>query len=480
MQKSIKSQVISGFIWKYAERCGAQGIQFVVQIVLARLLTPYDYGLIGLIAVFISIAQVFAQSGLGQALVQRKDTDNIDFSTVLYYSIVFSILMYILLFLSAPLIADFYDAPKLTAVVRVLGLVIVIGSVNSVQNAYVQRTMQFKKFFWATLGGTIVSAFVGVFMAYKGLGIWALVGQQLTNQIIDTIVLWITVKWRPILTFSFERVKTLFSYGWKLLMTSLINVVYNNVYSLIIGKFYSSEELGYYNRGMQFPSVIETNIDSTVESVLFPVMSKVQDDREQLKLMVKRFVKTSTFLVFPIMAGLAAVARPITIVLLTEKWLPAVPFIQFSCFSYALAPLFKANLQAINAIGRSDIFLKLEIIKRILGMIILILTLKHGLYAMMIGKCFSSIVNFLFDSWQNKKFLNYSCFEQIKDIVPALLLSLNMCVVVLLIGMLNLNILITLILQISTGIILYLGTAKLFKVESLNYLLDTIRGFMRK
>ena len=480
MQKDIKSQALSGFFWKYAERCGAQGIQFIVQIVLARLLTPSDYGLIGLIAVFITIAQVFAQSGLGQALVQRKDADNIDYSTVFYYSIIFSIILYIVLFLFAPLIASFYDTPQLTAVVRVLGFVIVIGAVNSVQNAYVQKTMQFKKFFWATLGGTIVSAFVGIYMAYNGLGIWALVGQQLTNQIIDTIVLWITVKWRPILVFSFKRVKMLFSYGWKLLMTSLINVIYNNIYSLIIGKFYSSENLGYYNRGMQFPSVIETNIDSTVESVLFPVMSKFQDDRERLKLMVKRFIKTSTFLVFPIMAGLAAVAKSITIVLLTEKWLPVVPFIQFSCFSYALAPLFKANLQAINAIGRSDIFLKLEIIKRILSMIILILTLTHGLYAMMIGKCLSSIVNFFLDSWQNKKFLNYSCFDQLKDIFPAFLLSLTMCVVVLLIGMLNFNTLILLILQIIIGIILYFGLAKIFKVESLNYLLDTIRGFMNK
>ena len=291
MKNKTTSTVLSGLIWRYAERCGAQGIQFIVQIVLARLLTPSDYGIIGLITVFIAIAQVFAQSGLGEALVQRKNADDKDFSTVFYFSIIFSIVLYGVLFLCAPIIASFYNMPQLTAVVRVLGISVIIASVNSVQQAYVQKTMQFKRFFWATLGGTIISAFVGIFMAYKGMGVWALVGQQLANQVIDTIILWITVKWRPKFIFSIKRMKELFSYGWKILCVAVFNTVYGNVYSLVIGKFYSAAELGYYNRGKQFPILIITNINSAIDSVLFPVMSEVQDEKQRLKNMANTYGK---------------------------------------------------------------------------------------------------------------------------------------------------------------------------------------------
>lgn len=480
MQTVNRTKVLSGLIWRYAERCGAQGIQFVVSIVLARLLTPSDYGLIGLITVFISIAQVFAQSGLGQALVQRKDADSTDFSTVFYYSIVFSVALYIILFLCSPLIADFYNAPELTAVIRVLSLTVIIGAVNSVQQAYVQKTMQFKRFFWATLGGTLASAIVGIIMAYKGFGVWALVAQQLTNQTIDTIVLWLTVKWRPTWTFSIERMKRLFSYGWKLLVTSLIYKVYNNIYSLVIGKVYSSTDLGYYNRGNQFPSVIENNIDSAVEGVLFPVMSEVQDDKLRLKSVMQKFIISSTFLMFPVMAGLAAIAKPLVLILLTEKWLPAVPFIQFNCFVKAFMPIFNANLQTINATGRSDIFLKLEIIKRIIGVLILIATLPMGLYAMMYGQCVVCMIELFLDAFPNKRILGYSFLEQIKDIMPSLILSFVMCIIVLCVNLLNLNTYITIIFQIMIGIVIYVGGALLFKFESLSYVYNTVRDFIKK
>lgn len=473
-------KVISNLIWRYAERCGAQGIQFVVQIVLARLLTPADYGLVGLITVFIAIAQVFAQSGLGQALVQRKDADDADFSTVFYYSIGFSIILYVILFFSAPFIAGFYNEPQLTAVVRVLGFVVVIGAVNSVQQAYVQKTMQFKRFFWATLGGTLVSAVVGIAMAYKGLGVWALVAQQLTNQCIDTIVLWLTVKWRPIRAFSLTRMKQLFSYGWKLLCSTLLDTAYNNVYSLVIGKFYSSSDLGYYNRGKQFPMLIIQNINSAIDSVLFPVLSEAQNEKERLKAMMRRSIVTSTFLIFPAMAGLAAVAKPLTVILLTEKWLPAVPFIQFCCFTYAFWPIHTANLQAIKAIGRSDIFLKLEIIKKIIGIITLIITLPFGLYVMMIGRCVNTILCSFINAYPNKRLIGYSYGEQLGDMLPSFMLSLSMFFIVLMVGLLNLNVWLTMIVQIIVGAGLYFTGAKLFKFECMDYILNTIKGFRKK
>lgn len=476
METNTKSKIMSGLVWRYLERCGAQGIQFVVSIELARLLTPADYGLIGLITVFITVAQVFAQSGMGQALVQRKGADELDFSTVFYYSLGFSVILYWILFAVAPIIARFYEAPLLTSVIRVLGLVVVIGSVNSVQQAYVQKTMQFKRFFYSTLSGTIASAVVGLLMAYKGFGVWALVGQQISNQVINTIVLWFTVNWRPVLKFSFKRMKTLFSFGWKLLCSSLLDTLYQNMYSLIIGKFYSSADLGYYNKGQSFPMLIINNINTALNSVLLPVMAEVQDEKERLKSMTRRSIMTSTFVIFPLMAGLAAVSEPMVRILLTDKWLPAVPFIQFCCFTYAFWPLHTANLQAITALGRSDIFLKLEMAKKTIGIVTLIITIPFGLNVMMIGRCVNTITSCFINAMPNKRLLSYSYFEQIKDILPSFILSLIMCGVVLCINTINLNLYVTLVIQLIVGAVVYILGAKIFKLETLDYIWNFLKG----
>lgn len=474
-----KSKVISNLIWKFAERSGAQGVQFIVGIVLARLLTPADYGLIGLITVFIMIANVFVQSGFGQALVQKYTADDLDFSSVFYFSTAISVILYIIIFFAALPIANFYNEPVLIPVLRILSFTLIISGVNSVQQAYVQKTMQFKRFFWATLIGTIVSAIVGVFMAYYGFGVWALVGQQLSNQAVNTIVLWFTVRWRPMLKFSFRRTKNLFSFGWKLLVSALIDTGYNNMYSLIIGKVFTTADLGFYNRGKQYPLLIISNINGAIDSVLFPVLSDVQNDVARLKSMVRRSIKTSTFFIFPAMAGLAAVAEPLVKLMLTDKWLPCVPFIQFSCFIYAFWPIHTANLQAINASGRSDIFLKLEIIKKIIGITIFIVTIKHGLVAMMFGQCCSTIISLFINAAPNRKILCYTYFEQIKDILPSMILSLFMCACVWSLNLFDINIWLLLNLQMIAGIVIYIGGAKLFKFERLDYILNMLKGYKR-
>lgn len=461
------------------ERCGAQIIQFIVSIILARLLTPSDYGVIGLITVFIAIAQVFAQSGLGSALVQKKKADETDFSTVFYFSLAFSVVIYGVLFLSAPVIAEFYDEQILTPVVRVLSVTVIIGAANSVQQAYVQKTMQFKRFFWATLGGTFASAIVGIAMAYMGFGVWALVWQQISNQAFNTVMLWLTLKWRPQKKFSFQSMKELFSYGWKLLCSSLIDTGYNNIYSLVIGKFYSSADLGYYNRGKQFPMLVVNNVNTAIDSVLFPVLAEVQDEKQRLKSMTRRAIVTSTFLIFPAMAGLAAIARPLTLILLTEKWLPAVPFIQFCCLTYAFWPIHTANLQAIKAVGRSDIFLKLEIIKKVMGIIILIVTTPFGLYVMMLGNSISAILGSFINAFPNKKLIGYSYGEQVRDMLPSFLLSLAMFGIVLSIDLLNMNVWLTMVIQISVGITVYFTGAVLFKFECFKYILCIIKNFIK-
>jgi O-antigen/teichoic acid export membrane protein len=475
-----KSQILVSLFWKMMERGGTQGIQFIVQIILARLLAPSDYGIIALIAIFITIANVFVQSGFNTALIQKKDANEVDFSSVFYLSLLVSGLIYIILFNAAPFIAAFYNVPKLILVVRVLSITMFFGAFNSIQNAVISKKMQFKKLFYSSLGAIMVSGTVGIFLAYSGFGVWALVGQQLINQLVITIILWFSVKWRPKLLFSIERVKGLFSFGWKLLVSSLIDSFYSNIRSLIIGKIYSPAILGFYNRGQQFPSLIVLNIDSSIQSVMFPALASQKDNKMRVKDMVRRSIVTSSFIIFPLMVGLAVVGEPLIKILLTDKWLPAVPFLQILCATYLLWPIHTANLQAINALGRSDIFLKLEIIKKSIGLIILVISIPFGIYAMVLGELLVGVISTFINAYPNLKLLNYSYKEQWKDIMPSLLLSLIMGVVVYNIKWFEMTAGVTLIVQIFVGASLYVGLAKKFKLECFAYLLQTGKDMLGK
>lgn len=467
-------EITYNLFWKLLERFGTQGLQFIIQIILARLLFPSDYGILALVVIFITIASVFVQSGLSTSLIQKKVVDQVDYSSVLYVSLGIAGALYCLLYVSAPLIGVFYDNEYLVLVLRVLALTLFPGAFNSIQNAIVSRTMQFKRLFYSSVGAGIVSGVVGISLAYHDFGIWALVWQQLTNQICITLILWFTVKWRPTLQFSFERVKILFSFGWKLLVSSLIDTTYRDLRSLIIGKVYSPSMLGYYNRGQQFPQLIISNINGSIQSVMLPALAAQQDYTERVKSMMRRSIVTSSFIVFPLMVGLAVVAKPLVLLLLTEKWLPSVPFLQIFCFSYALWPIHTANLQAINAMGRSDIFLKLEIIKKILGIAILAISLPFGVYYLALGQVVSGIISSFINAYPNKKLLNYGYGEQIKDILPSLFLSSIMGVVVYLLLYLGLSPLFTMIVQILVGVVIYVGLAYLFKLECFTYLVQTI------
>lgn len=480
-QQIANKKVLSGLFWRYGERMCAQGVQFVVSVILARLLTPESYGYVGLVTVFISIATVFVQSGFGNALIQKKDATQKDFSSVFYFNIAFSLLLFLALQLIAPVIASFYDAGELlTPVIRILSFSVILAGINNVQQAFVSRKMIFKKFFYATLLGTICSAFAGIIAAYHGLGVWALVIQQLTNQAIDTIILWITVRWRPSCEISLHSLKTLFTFGWKLLFSNLIDTLYNNIYSLIIGKYYNSAALGYYNRGKNIPNLVITNVNSSIQSVLFPAYAKEQDNLTRVKQMVSRSIKVSTFLIFPCMAGLAAIAHSLTVVLLTEKWEPCVIFMQYCCFIYAFWPIHTSNLQAISAIGRSDIYLRLEVIKKILGIIILFCTLPFGLEVMMIGRCLNTIIASILNAFPNQKLFQYSFKEQVRDILPNALLSIVMGLSISFINYLNISSIFKLCIQIPGGILVYIICAKLFNVESYQYLLNTMNIFSKR
>lgn len=479
--KVSKNTIIHSLIWKLMERGGTQGIQFIVQLVLARLLVPEDYGIIALISIFIILANVFVQTGFNTALIQKKDADDIDFSSVFYLSLFVALLLYCIIFFTSPLIAEFYGINQLDLVLRVLAIILFFGAFNSIQNAVVARNMQFKQLFFSSLGAILVSGIIGIVLAYFGLGVWALVAQQLSNQVLVTVILWFTVKWRPKIIFSIRRVKNLFSYGWKLLVSSLIDNLYMNLRSLIIGKMYSPQILGFYNRGDQFPQIIVTNVNGSIQSVMLPALSSEQENKKRVKEMVRRAIVTSSFVIFPLMIGLAASSDAVIEILLTKKWLPCVPFLQIACLSYALWPIHTANLQAINALGRSDIFLKLEIIKKSIGIIILVISMYYGVYAIALGTLIIGILSTFINAYPNLKLLNYGYIEQVKDIMPSLLLSLFMGIIVYNIKWFNFNVWITLISQVLTGILIYIGIAKLFRFECYKYIIITIKDtFLRK
>lgn len=472
--------VLTNFIWRFAERCGAEIVQVVVSIVLARLLAPTDYGTVALMNVFISILSVFVNCGLSGALIQKKDADDTDFSTVFYAQIVFCLAIYGILFFVAPFIANFYDMPEMTSMIRVLSLTLVIAGVKNIQSSYVSRTMQFKRFFFATLGGTIGAAIVGIGMAYAGLGAWALIAQSLFNNALDTIILWVTVKWRPKKKFSFKRFKGLFSYSWKLLVSSLFDTVYNNLRSLIIGKKYSSEDLAHYNKGQNWPSLIVTNVNSSIDSVLFPTMSAAQDNKDTVKAMTRRAIKTSTYIMAPLMIGLAVCGTPLVKLLLTEKWLSCVPFQAIFCITYMFYPIHTANLNAIKAMGRSDIFLKLEIIKKIVGVIALAVTVPISVMAMGYSLLFTSFASQIINSWPNKKLLNYGYLEQFKDILPGILLAVGMGCCIYPIQWIGLPDIVTLCIQVPLGALIYIVGSKLFKMESFTYVWGLVKPLLNK
>ena len=479
-KKNVRNRVFSGLIWKFAERISAQLVTFVVSIVLARILSPSHYGAIAIVNIFIALANVFVVSGFGNSLIQKKDADDLDFSSVFHFNIIMSIVMYAIVFLCAPLIADFYSMPELTSVLRVMGIRLIVAGVNSVQHAYVARHMLFKRFFWSTLGGTLASGVVGIIMAYRGFGIWALAAQYMVNTTVDTIVLWFTVNWRPKLLFSFKRLGFMFSYGWKLLVSALLETGYNELRSLVIGRMYTPSDLAHYNKGKSFPNLFVTNINSSIQSVLFPAMSNCQDEREKVKSMCRRSIRISSYIMLPLMVGLARVAKPFVIFLLTEKWLPCVPYLQIACFTMAFMPIHTANLQAIKAIGRSDIFLKLEIAKKGIGIVVLVLVAPYGVMAIATSFIFTTVVGAILNAFPNKKLIGYSYFEQIRDLLNGIIPLLFMSLIVYIIGLINMGNLLKMSTQILFGAIFYILFSLITKNESFNYILSILKSLFKK
>ena len=481
---SLKAKTLSGVIWKFGERVSAQAVNFIVSIILARLLLPEDYGLIALVTVFITICNKIVVSGFATSLIQKKDADNLDFSTVFYFSLAVAAALYAGLFFAAPFIAEFYSAesdPELfIQVIRVMGLNLFIIAVNSVQQAYVSRTMQFRKFFFSTIIGTVVSAVAGIALAYMGKGVWALVAQNMILAVVNGIVLWFMVKWRPQLKFSFKRLKVLYSYGWKIFVASLIKILYTDLRSLVIGKVYTAADLAFYNKAQSFPQLIDTNVAGTIDSVLFPAISKKQSNVDDMRAMLRRAIKTTSYILMPLLAGLSAVAKPFIIILLTDKWAESIPLMQILAFSFIFAPVELENLQAIKAIGRSDIALIVEIIKKVVGVLILVASIPFGVTAIAVGMVISTTLSAIINAIPNKKLLGYTFKMQLKDILPSLIMSLVMFGAVYPISLLDINVWLMLVIQVIVGAVIYVALSAIFKVESFKYILNLIKGFLKR
>lgn len=475
-----KVSVFSNLVWRFAERCGAQVVSFIVSIILARILEPEAYGTIALITVFTTIFQVFVDSGLGNALIQKKDADDLDFSTVFYANIVFCTVLYAGLYFAAPAIARFYSNLTLVPYIRVLSLTVLISGVKNVQQAYVSRHMLFKKFFFSTLGGTITAGIIGIAMALYGFGLWALVAQQVVNLAIDTVILWCTVKWRPQKWFSLNRLKGLFSYGWKLLVSGLLNTLYGDLRQLLIGKVYSSADLAYYNKGDRFPAIIVSNVNSSIDSVLLSAMSNEQDNVTRVRDMTRRAIKTSTYIMAPLMVGLAFTGTSVVKLLLTEKWLPCVLYLRIFCFADIFSPIHTANLNAIKAMGRSDIFLKLEVVKKVFGLTLLLIVINISVEAMAYSILVADIVGQIINSWPNKKLLHYGYLEQIKDIFPNVALALFMGLIIWGVELFGWSVVPTLCVQIVLGAVIYLAGSVVTKNDSFQYVWNLVKPMLHK
>lgn len=473
--------ILWGMIWKFGERVLAQGISFIVSVILARIMLPQQYGLVAMVLIFISIADILVTSGFSTALIQKKDASRLDFSTIFWCSLIMSILVYVLMFFGANSIAEFYGVPELVLLIRVFSLKVLISAFNSIQHAYVSRHMMFKKFFYSTLFGTLLSGIIGIIMAVTGFGVWALVAQYLVNSLVDTIILGITVPWRPRLEFSTATAKKLIQYGWKILAADLIGTIYNNLRQLLIGKFYTSADLAYYNKGKQIPEFAITNIDSTISTVFFPVMSNLSGDAVRVKEMTRKLITLTAYIIFPMLFGLAAVAKPLIVILLTEKWMDAVIFLQITCIARIFMTISNANLQAMKAMGRSDVILKLEVIKKPIGILLIIIALQINVTAIALTMPIYSLYAVIVNMNPNRSILGYTISEQLKDFAPPMFLSLGMMTIIL---MLNHFIFypagfghgIVLMLNLICGISFYLILSYIFKLKAFHYLLSFFKN----
>lgn len=466
-EPNLKSKAVKGTIWSFAERFSVQIIQFILSLILARILSPSDYGLIGMLAIFIAIANVFIDGGFSTALIQKKQRTGDDLSTVFFINVGIALLCYLIFYLIAPIIAFFYEKPILTPLLRVLSLTFVFGAVGGVNNTLLTINVDFKTKSKISLIAGAVSGIISIICALRGMGVWSLVILQLSSSVFTTLFSFIYVKWYPSWIFSKKSFHEMFSFGSKLLASSIIASAYTNIYEVIIGKFFSSKDLGYFTRARGFVNLVSNNINDILSRVSFPVLSQIQDDDDRLLHIYSKYIKLSSFIIFPLVLGLCGIAKPLILALLTEKWAPSVLLLQILSFSCVWNGIIDINLNLIKVKGRSDIILKLEIIKKIIAFTILAVTaMFSNLYILTLGLVLYSFIALYMNTVYTKKIIHYGFLKQLKDFSPYFCVS----VVIMLIALTVANIMNSSLLALITSLIIcpivYLLICKYFKLQA--------------
>lgn len=453
MTNSIKSTTLVGMWWSFIENIAGSGITFIVTLILARILTPQEFGVIGIINIFIVIFNSIADSGFSNALIRKINVSNDDYNTVFILNIVLGVFLFFILFICAPYISYFFENNELVSLTRVMGLIVIINAFGIIQRTILTKRIDFRTQTKVSVIASIGSGIVGIGMAIMNFGVWSLVGQQIIRQVLSSSLLWIFNNWRPTLEFSITSFKELFGFGWKLLVSGLINNIWEQLYTIVIGKCYTTESLGQYTRARGFTDIVSINLTSVIQRVSFPVLSSIQDERERMKQAYKKIIKSSMFITFVLMLGLAAIAKSMVLVLVGDKWLPSVEYIQIICFSSMLYPLHAINLNMLQVQGRSDLFLYLEILKKIIAFGPLMLGVFIGIKWMLWGSVLSGLIAYYLNSYYSGKLLQYSIKEQIVDIMPSFLLSILMAVIVYSISFISISPFIILPLQLILGAI---------------------------
>ena len=468
--------VKKGFFWNFSENVLYKVVQFLLQIIMARILIPEDYGLCAIVLAFVNIAQELVNSGFASALIQKKDTSRIDFSSVCHFSLALGVFFYLILFIASPRIAEYFEDERISSIMKVMGASLIIGAFNSVQVAIVYKRLEFKKSFIANLVSISVSAVLGIVAALKGLGVWALVIQYMSNRVINLLVFFFLVKWLPNMEFSFKSIKSLFNYGWKLMVTQLSTFLSQDIYSLVIGKTFSKTQLGLYDLGNKIPANIANTLASTVGRVLFPAFSSFQNDTNKIREYIKRTNQLASFIMFPLLFGIAASAKPIVILIFTEKWINAVPIMQIACIWYAFNPIHYANIQVSKAVGRSDISLYIELSKKTLDIIMLLIMAQFGVFYVALGLAISSIIGLWIDIEPMKKQILYSTIEQLKDVFPSLMTGVILFLAVFIFNIIfNLNPLVMLLLSLVIGVAIFVVMTILFNKEMYSLIYNVIK-----
>ncbi|MBO3342222.1 lipopolysaccharide biosynthesis protein, partial [Clostridium perfringens] len=428
---SLKSKSLSGIFWTFSETVLNQGIQFLIQIFLARLLLPEEFGLIGMITVFIAVSNSIIDSGFTNALIREKNPTQEDYSTVFYFNLLTSVILYIILYILSPQISLFFNQPKLLNILRILAITLIINSFSIIQRTILTKKINFKVQMNINIVSSLVSGIIAVVLAFKGFGVWSLVFRTIIMQTMQSILLCIFNHWKPSLVFSIKSFNKLFSFGWKLLVSGLIDTLYNNLYYLIIGKIYSPVDLGYYTNAQKLRDVAATSISTSVQKVTYPVLSEIQDDKDELINAYRKIIKNSVYITFPIMIGLSSVARPLIMLLFGDNWISSIEYFQILCIAGMLYPLHAINLNILQVKGRSDLYLRLEIIKKVISLILIFIAIfsRLGVIALIWIMVVNSIISFFINSYYSKDIIGYSTIEQIRDILPILFMTIIMGIV---------------------------------------------------